>query len=65
MDRGGTPFAFVGEQRRRSLRRRRQGAAVSVPSVAILGTGHMGGAMVGTLRRAGFDVAVWNRTRSR
>lgn len=31
--------------------------------VAILGTGRMGGAMAGTLRRAGFDVTVWNRTR--
>jgi len=33
--------------------------------VAVLGTGLMGGAMVGTLRRAGFDVVVWNRTASR
>jgi 3-hydroxyisobutyrate dehydrogenase-like beta-hydroxyacid dehydrogenase len=33
--------------------------------VAILGVGRMGGAMVGTLRRAGFDVTVWNRTRAR
>lgn len=33
--------------------------------VAILGVGRMGGAMTGTLRRAGFDVTVWNRTRSR
>jgi len=32
--------------------------------VAILGVGRMGGAMAGTLRRARFDVAVWNRTRS-
>ncbi len=31
------------------------------PSVAVLGTGRMGGAMVGTLRRAGFDVVAWNR----
>lgn len=29
--------------------------------VAVLGTGRMGGAMVGTLRRAGFDVVAWNR----
>ena len=29
--------------------------------VAILGTGRMGGAMAGTLRRAGFPVRVWNR----
>jgi 3-hydroxyisobutyrate dehydrogenase-like beta-hydroxyacid dehydrogenase len=33
----------------------------AVTSVALLGTGRMGGAMVGTLRRAGFDVAAWNR----
>ncbi|HEY7678329.1 MAG TPA: NAD(P)-dependent oxidoreductase [Candidatus Methylomirabilis sp.] len=32
--------------------------------VAILGVGRMGGAMAGTLRRAGFDVTLWNRTRS-
>lgn len=31
--------------------------------VAILGAGRMGGAMAGTLRRAGFHVTVWNRTR--
>ena len=35
------------------------------PTVAVLGTGHMGGAMVGTLRRAGFDVVAWNRDRSK
>ena len=35
------------------------------PTVAVLGTGRMGGAMVGTLRRAGFDVTVWNRDRPR
>jgi 3-hydroxyisobutyrate dehydrogenase-like beta-hydroxyacid dehydrogenase len=33
--------------------------------VAVLGAGNMAGAMVGTLRRAGFDVIVWNRTRER
>jgi 3-hydroxyisobutyrate dehydrogenase/2-hydroxy-3-oxopropionate reductase len=33
--------------------------------VAVLGTGRMGGAMAGTLRRAGFPVRVWNRTVSR
>jgi len=33
--------------------------------VAVLGTGRMGGAMAGTLRRAGFPVRVWNRTGSR
>ncbi|HKX33999.1 MAG TPA: NAD(P)-dependent oxidoreductase [Actinomycetota bacterium] len=33
--------------------------------VAVLGTGRMGGAMVGTLRREGFDVVVWNRDRAK
>jgi len=33
--------------------------------VALLGTGRMGAAMVGTLRRAGFDVVVWNRDRGK
>lgn len=33
--------------------------------VAVLGTGRMGGAMVGTLRRAGFDVVAWNRDRGK
>ena len=33
--------------------------------VTILGTGRMGGAMAGTLGRAGFDVVMWNRTRSK
>jgi 3-hydroxyisobutyrate dehydrogenase-like beta-hydroxyacid dehydrogenase len=31
-------------------------------TVAVVGAGRMGGAMVGTLRRAGFSVRVWNRT---
>ncbi|MGH2636391.1 MAG: NAD(P)-dependent oxidoreductase [Actinomycetota bacterium] len=30
-------------------------------TVAVLGAGRMGGAMAGTLGRAGFDVVVWNR----
>ena len=30
--------------------------------VAVLGAGNMAGAMVGTLRRGGIDVTVWNRT---
>ena len=34
-------------------------------TVAVLGMGRMGGAMAGTLHRAGLDVVVWNRTRSR
>lgn len=33
-----------------------------LPKVAVLGTGRMGGAMVDTLRRAGFEVVVYNRT---
>jgi 3-hydroxyisobutyrate dehydrogenase-like beta-hydroxyacid dehydrogenase len=33
--------------------------------VAVLGAGNMAGAMVGTLRRAGLDVTVWNRTSTR
>jgi len=33
--------------------------------VAVLGIGRMGGAMAGTLRRAGFEVVVYNRTRSK
>jgi 3-hydroxyisobutyrate dehydrogenase-like beta-hydroxyacid dehydrogenase len=36
-----------------------------VSTVAVLGTGRMGGAMVGTLRRSGFDVVVWNRDRNK
>jgi 3-hydroxyisobutyrate dehydrogenase/2-hydroxy-3-oxopropionate reductase len=36
-----------------------------VTVVAVLGTGRMGGAMVGTLRRAGLDVVAWNRDRSK
>jgi 3-hydroxyisobutyrate dehydrogenase-like beta-hydroxyacid dehydrogenase len=35
------------------------------PRVAVLGAGNMAGAMVGTLRRSGLDVAVWNRTPAR
>ncbi|GIF68942.1 tartronate semialdehyde reductase [Asanoa ishikariensis] len=33
--------------------------------VAIIGTGHMGGAMVVRLRAAGYPVTIWNRTRER
>jgi 3-hydroxyisobutyrate dehydrogenase-like beta-hydroxyacid dehydrogenase len=32
------------------------------PRVAVIGIGRMGGAMVATLRRAGFPVRVWNRS---
>jgi 3-hydroxyisobutyrate dehydrogenase-like beta-hydroxyacid dehydrogenase len=35
---------------------------MAAPTVAVVGTGRMGGAMVGTLRRAGFDVLAFNRT---
>ncbi|MFT7476449.1 MAG: 3-hydroxyisobutyrate dehydrogenase-like beta-hydroxyacid dehydrogenase [Verrucomicrobiales bacterium] len=34
-------------------------------TVALLGVGRMGAAMVRALRRAGFDVIVWNRTSSK
>ncbi len=33
--------------------------------VAVLGLGAMGSALVGSLRAAGIDVAVWNRTKAR
>jgi 3-hydroxyisobutyrate dehydrogenase-like beta-hydroxyacid dehydrogenase len=35
------------------------------PRVAVVGAGRMGAAMAATLRRAGIEVVVWNRTRSR
>jgi 3-hydroxyisobutyrate dehydrogenase/2-hydroxy-3-oxopropionate reductase len=35
------------------------------PKVAVVGAGRMGAAMVGTLRRAGIEVVVFNRTRAR
>jgi 3-hydroxyisobutyrate dehydrogenase-like beta-hydroxyacid dehydrogenase len=35
------------------------------PRVAVVGAGRMGAAMVGTLRRAGLEVLVYNRTRAR
>jgi 3-hydroxyisobutyrate dehydrogenase-like beta-hydroxyacid dehydrogenase len=35
------------------------------PTVAVVGAGRMGAAMVGTLRRAGVDVLVFNRGRSK
>jgi 3-hydroxyisobutyrate dehydrogenase-like beta-hydroxyacid dehydrogenase len=34
-------------------------------AVAVVGTGRMGAAMVTRLREAGYEVAAWNRTRSR
>jgi 3-hydroxyisobutyrate dehydrogenase-like beta-hydroxyacid dehydrogenase len=36
-----------------------------VTTVSVLGTGRMGGAMVGTLRRAGLEVLAWNRDRAK
>ena len=33
--------------------------------VAVLGTGKMGGAIARRLKKGGFDVAVWDRTRSK
>jgi 3-hydroxyisobutyrate dehydrogenase-like beta-hydroxyacid dehydrogenase len=36
-----------------------------LPTVAVVGAGRMGGAMAGTLRRAGFEVLVHNRTRAK
>src|SRR5437879_10438237 len=35
------------------------------PRTAFLGLGIMGSRMAANLRRAGFDVVVWNRTRAR
>ena len=35
------------------------------PRTAFLGLGIMGSRMAANLRRAGFDVVVWNRTRGR
>lgn len=35
--------------------------STTIPTVAVIGTGRMGGAMVGTLARSGFEVTVWNR----
>lgn len=39
-------------------------AMTTTPRVAVLGMGRMGAALAGTIRRAGFPVAVWNRTRA-
>jgi 3-hydroxyisobutyrate dehydrogenase/2-hydroxy-3-oxopropionate reductase len=39
--------------------------AAVTETIAVLGTGRMGSAMVGTLRRAGFDVVAWNRDPSK
>jgi 3-hydroxyisobutyrate dehydrogenase-like beta-hydroxyacid dehydrogenase len=36
-----------------------------LPRVAILGTGKMGSALAGRLDEAGFELVLWNRTRSR
>jgi len=37
----------------------------AAPRVAVVGAGRMGGAMAGTLRRAGLEVVVFNRTRAK
>jgi len=37
----------------------------AAPKVAVVGAGRMGGAMAGTLRRAGLEVVVFNRTRAK
>ena len=37
----------------------------SIRTVAVIGTGRMGAAMATTISRAGFDVRVWNRDRSK
>ena len=37
----------------------------ALPRVAILGTGKMGSAIAGRLDEAGFELVLWNRTRSR
>ncbi len=37
----------------------------TLPRVAILGTGKMGAALAGRLDEAGFELVLWNRTRSR
>jgi 3-hydroxyisobutyrate dehydrogenase-like beta-hydroxyacid dehydrogenase len=37
----------------------------ALPRVAILGTGKMGSAIAGRLVEAGFELTIWNRTRSR
>ncbi|WP_347342493.1 NAD(P)-dependent oxidoreductase [Frigoribacterium faeni] len=43
----------------------RPGRSVGAMKVAVLGTGIMGQGVAGTLLREGFDVTVWNRTRSK
>src|SRR4051812_32437209 len=37
----------------------------TLPRIAILGTGKMGSAIAGRLGEAGFELVVWNRTRSK
>src|SRR5450631_902613 len=43
----------------------RNGAAPPELTIAILGTGKMGSAIAARLSAAGFQVVLWNRTRSR
>ncbi len=50
------------EQARRALREPEEDRMSADQTVAVLGTGRMGAAMVRTLRRSGFDVVVYSRT---
>jgi 3-hydroxyisobutyrate dehydrogenase-like beta-hydroxyacid dehydrogenase len=43
----------------------RTGQSASLPAVALLGTGKMGSAVAGRIAGAGFELTLWNRTRSR
>jgi 3-hydroxyisobutyrate dehydrogenase-like beta-hydroxyacid dehydrogenase len=43
----------------------RTGKSASLPTVALLGTGKMGSAIAGRIAGAGFELTLWNRTRSR
>src|ERR1035437_5648868 len=43
----------------------RTGRSADLPAVALLGTGKMGAAIAGRIAGAGFELTLWNRTRSR
>jgi len=43
----------------------RAGRSAGLPTVALLGTGKMGSAIAGRISGAGFELNLWNRTRSR
>ncbi len=61
--RGVLPAGEPVDERHRAPDRRRLVAHMTDPmTVAVVGAGRMGGAMVGTFRRAGVPVRVWNRT---